>query len=183
LEDLFMFVFSVRSSLLRCFLLTRSVRLLRLLRFLMASALLAAVRAAQQERLGRINFPTSGSASAQPHFIRGVLLLHSFEYDDAIQAFREAQRIDPKFAMAYWGEAVSYNQPLWYNENFDKARATLARLGPTDADRAAKAPTTRERAYLEAVERLFGDGEKRARDAAYAGRMAELTREYPEDEE
>src|SRR5438552_12329173 len=95
--------------------------------------------------LGRIAFPTSGSPSAQPNFIRGVLLLHSFEYDDAIQAFREAQRIDPNFAMAYWGEAMSYNQPLWYNENLEKARTALARLGPTRAARAVKAPTAREK--------------------------------------
>jgi tetratricopeptide (TPR) repeat protein len=79
--------------------------------------------------LGRISFPNSGSQAAQAPFIRGVLLLHSFEYDDAIAAFREAQRIDPGFALAYWGEALSYNQPLWYNENADKARAVLARLG------------------------------------------------------
>ena len=36
--------------------------------------------------LGRITFPTSGPASVQPAFERGVLLLHSFEYDDAIAA-------------------------------------------------------------------------------------------------
>ncbi len=71
-------------------------------------------------------FPTSGAAAAQPAFVRGVLLLHSFEYDDAIDAFRQAQKADPGFAMAYWGEAMAYNQPLWLNENLDKARATLA---------------------------------------------------------
>src|SRR4026209_2389915 len=94
--------------------------------------------------LGRISFPTSGSAQAQAPFIRGVLLLHSFEYDDAIAAFRQAQQIDPGFAMAYWGEALSYNQPLWYNENLEKARAALARLAPTKAARRTKAPTPRE---------------------------------------
>jgi len=45
---------------------------------------------AQQPALGRISFPTSGSAAAQPAFVRGVLLLHSFEYDDAIAAFTRA---------------------------------------------------------------------------------------------
>jgi len=69
--------------------------------------------AAQTPSLGRISFPTTGSAQAQAPFIRGVLLLHSFEYDDAIEAFREAQRIAPGFSMAYWGEALSYTQPLW----------------------------------------------------------------------
>jgi len=133
--------------------------------------------------LGRISFPTSGSSPAQAPFVRGVLLLHSFEYDDAIEAFREAQRIDPGFAMAYWGEALSYDQPLWYNENVDRARAVLARLAPTRAARQAKAPTAREKAYLDAVERLFGDGAKAARDRAYADRMAEIARQFPDDED
>jgi len=115
--------------------------------------------------------------------VRGVLLLHSFEYDDAIEAFRQAQRIDPAFAMAYWGEALSYNQPLWYNEDVGKARAVLARLAPTRAARQAKAPTAREKAYLDAVERLFGDGGKPERDRAYAEAMAAITRQFPDDQD
>lgn len=138
---------------------------------------------APQPALGRIVFPTSGLASAQPSFIRGVLLLHSFEYDDAIAAFKEAQRIDPAFAMAYWGEAMCYNQSLWYNENVDKARAVLARLAPTRTARQAKTPSPREKGYLDAVERLFGDGPKAARDRAYADRMGELSRQFPDDNE
>jgi len=133
--------------------------------------------------LGRISFPTSGATQAQAPFVRGVLLLHSFEYDDAIEAFRQAQRIDPAFAMAYWGEALSYNQPLWYNEDVGKARAVLARLAPTRAARQAKAPTAREKAYLDAVERLFGDGGKAERDRAYAEAMAAIARQFPNDED
>jgi tetratricopeptide (TPR) repeat protein len=132
---------------------------------------------------GRISFPSSGSPNAQSAFVRAVLLLHSFEYDDAIEAFRQAQQIDPGFAMAYWGEALSYNQPLWYNESVDKARAALARLGPTRNARQGKAPTAREKGYLDAVERLFGDGDKASRDLAYAGRMGELHAQFPEDDE
>src|SRR5262245_48029481 len=133
--------------------------------------------------LGRISFPTSGAPAAQASFIRGVLLLHSFEYDDAIAAFREAERIDPGFAMAYWGEALSYNQPLWFHESVEKARAALDRLAPTAAARQAKAPTAREKGYLDAVERLYGPGTKAARDRAYADRMGELSRANPDDDE
>jgi hypothetical protein len=139
--------------------------------------------ARQAPSLGRISFPTSGAAQAQAPFVRGVLLMHSFEYDDAIEAFRLAQKIDPGFAMAYWGEALSYNQPLWYNEDVAKARAVLARLAPTRDARQAKAPTAREKAYLDAVEHLSGDGAKAARDRAYADRMAAITRQFPEDDE
>src|SRR6516165_336308 len=117
-----------------------SLRLLRSSRFFLSVVAASTALGAQAGSpvLGRISFPTSGSAAAQPAFIRGVLLLHSFEYDDAIAAFREAQNADPGFAMAYWGEALSYNQPLWLNENLDKARATLTRLGPTRVARQAK---------------------------------------------
>lgn len=115
--------------------------------------------------------------------MRGVLLLHSFEYDEAIEAFREAQRVAPAFAMAYWGEALCYSQPLWYNEDVPKARAVLERLARTRDERAAKAPTAREKAYLDAVERLFGTGDRGVRHKAYADRMATLAREYPDDDE
>jgi len=146
----------------------------------------------QQQLLGRISFPNSGSAAAQAPFIRGVLLLHSFEYDDAIAAFREAQQIDPGFALAYWGEAMCDNQPLWYNENVDKARQALGRLAADPAARQAKAPTAREKGYLDAVERLFGNvrgsgagstNDKASRNRAYADRMAELSRQFPNDDE
>src|SRR5947207_1398665 len=72
-------------------------------------ALLFCLRSSGQTHassLGRISFPNSGSAAAQPPFVRGVLLLHSFEYDDAIEAFRQAQKTDSGFALAFWGEAM-----------------------------------------------------------------------------
>src|SRR6266540_2538274 len=133
------------------------------------------VRSQSPQPLGRISFPTSGSTQAQPHFVRGVLFLHSFEYDDAIEAFRQAQKLDPNFAMAYWGEALAYDQPLWQNEDPAKARAVLARH--------PKAPTAREQGYLDAVARLFGPGDATARHRAYADRMAALSGEYPGDAE
>jgi len=139
--------------------------------------------ASPQVSLGRVSFPTSGAATAQPAFIRGVLFLHSFEYDDAIEAFRQAQKADPSFAMAYWGEALAYNQPLWFNEDLAKARAALTKLGATASARQARAPTEREKLYLDAVEKLYGDGSKTSRDRAYADRMGELSRRFPDDDE
>ena len=49
--------------------------------------------AAQQPRLGTVDFPTSAPAQAQAEFLRGVLYLHSFESGDAEAAVREAQRL------------------------------------------------------------------------------------------
>ena len=149
----------------------------------MAVGLALAATLAAQNQFGRITFPTSGPAAAQAPFIRGVAQLHNFEYDDAILSFREAERLAPGFAMAHWGEALSYSQPLWYNEDVSKGREALARLGPNAAGRSAKAPTPREKGWLEAVERLFGDGDRATRQRAYADRMAVLARDFPEDDE
>src|SRR6516165_8345846 len=57
-------------------------------------------------RFGSVSFANSGAASAQPAFLRGLALLHNFQYEGAASAFRDAQQRDPGFAMAYWGEAM-----------------------------------------------------------------------------
>jgi hypothetical protein len=133
--------------------------------------------------LGKISFPNSGAPAAQADFIRGVLWLHSFGYEEAIDAFRAAQKIDPGFAMAYWGEAMAFNQPLWFHEDVAAGQAALAKLGATAQARAARAKTPREQAYLGAVDALFASGAKNTRDRAYADRMAALAKQFPEDDE
>ncbi len=131
--------------------------------------------------LGKIDFPNSGSPAAQEQFLRGVLLLHSFEYEDARESFRQAQALDPDFAMAFWGEAMTYNHAVWVEVDLEKARGTLTKLGASKEERAAKVPTEREKGYLEAVEILYGEGDKIARDEAYAESMKNLSQKYPND--
>ena len=157
-----------------------------LLRFLSLCVLLCTVPtpAAAQDaapQLGRIYFPTSGADAAQEYFIRGVLLLHSFEYANARDAFRTAQELDSDFVMAYWGEAMTRNHPVWNRRYRGEARAALAKLGTTADSRAAQAPTERERRYLSAVEILFAEGPKAERDTAYMYAMLDLTHAFPED--
>lgn len=150
-----------------------------------ALALLLLVAASTfAQKLGTINFPTSANAEAQTHFLEGVKDLHSFAFDEAAVAFREAEKADPKFALAYWGEAMSFNHPLWAQQDLPSARAVLARLAPTAPERFAKSGTPKERAYLEAQEKLFyGPGDKLARDIAYSDALAQLHGRWPEDDE
>jgi tetratricopeptide (TPR) repeat protein len=134
-----------------------------------------------ESNLGRIEFPTSGPAEAQKHFTRGVLLLHSFEYASARAAFAEAIRLAPDFAMAYWGEAMTYDHRIWGEQDRKSALASLARLGPTPAERRAKAPTEREKMYMDAVDQLYGDGDQYQVARAYSEAMAALTEKFPDD--
>jgi tetratricopeptide (TPR) repeat protein len=140
-------------------------------------------RAPAQQTLGTISFPNSGSPSAQAPFIRGMLLLHSFEYPSAAIAFREAQKADPGFAMAYSGEALTYTHPVWNQQDTAAAKAALARLAPTSAERRAKARTPREQLYMDAVEVLYGAGSKPRRDTLFAVAMERIVAAYPSDDE
>ncbi|HLT47733.1 MAG TPA: tetratricopeptide repeat protein [Rubricoccaceae bacterium] len=149
----------------------------------MRSLLLLVVLAAplQAQTLGETDFPNSGAPEAQAPFLRGLLLLHSFEYDEARDAFREAQRLDPDFAMAYWGEAMTHNHPIWMEQDRAAALEVLARLAPTPEAQLASAPTEREKDYLRALHVLYGDGDKEGRDDAYAEATAALAARYPDD--
>ena len=133
--------------------------------------------------LGSIDFPNSGAPEAQRAFLTGMKAFHSFEFEDAREAFREAQSIDPGFGLAYWGEALSYNAPLWAEQDRDAARATLARYGATPQLRSQALPPGRERGLMEAVEALYGDGDKLFRDIAYSEAMQRLHEEFPDDDE
>lgn len=149
---------------------------------LSAAAMFTVPLAGQQ--FGSITFPTSGAPAAQPAFLTGVMALHNFEFDEAAVAFQQAQKADPAFAMAYWGEAMSHNHPLWAQQDVAKAKAALEKLAPTHEARLAKAKLPKEKAFLEAQQVLyFGPGDKLARDLAYSSAMAALYAQYPDDHE
>ena len=139
----------------------------------------AAHELAKLGKLGTVQFPTSArSDDAQAHFLRGVAALHSFWYPVALDEFRAAAELDPDFAMAYWGEAMTHNHPLWGDpQEIEAARSALSRV-PSSSDLQA-----RERAYLEAVKILYGEGEKIDRDRAYAEAMEQIYLTYSDDRE
>jgi tetratricopeptide (TPR) repeat protein len=114
-------------------------------------------------------------------FQSGLAALHNFEYEQANEAFREARRADPSLVLAYWGEALTYYQTLWRNENLEAGRRALAALGSSPAARAAKARNPHEKALLGAVELLFGEGDADTRHRRYVDAMAKVAAENPDD--
>jgi tetratricopeptide (TPR) repeat protein len=144
---------------------------------------LAAGSARAASDLGRLDFPTSASPAAQEHFLRGVAALHNFWYEEAADEFQAAEAAEPGFALAYWGEAMTFNHPIWGEEDLAGARAALAKLAPALRERAAKAPTEREKAWLAAVEALYGEGDKPARDRVYSAALEKIRERWPDDVE
>lgn len=134
--------------------------------------------------LGTISFPTSTKSSeAQDAFIQGMLLLHLFEYPFARDQFLLAQEFDPDFALAYWGEAMSHNHPIWDEQSLDAARHALMKLGATAEARLSKTPVAREKGLLATLEVLYGPGTKSQRDQDYMRAMEQMAAQFPEDHE
>jgi tetratricopeptide (TPR) repeat protein len=125
--------------------------------------------------------PSSASAEAQTAFTEGLRALHLFEYEDANQAFRRAERVDPGFALAYWGEAMTYNQTLWRKEDPAAARSALARLSSSRTAHPVRAGTPIETALLDAVRSLFGDGDPATRRERYAVAMRRVHEQGRDD--
>lgn len=133
------------------------------------------------EYLGMVHLEVSGKAIAIPEFERGLLLLHSFEYEDAREAFQRAQELDPAMPMAYWGEAMTYNHSLWSEQNYEDGIAVVKKLQTLDLDNNA---TELERDFIEALQILYQPKtEKAIRDLAYAHFMEGLSKKYPDNHE
>ena len=130
--------------------------------------------------LGTIDFPTSSQGEAQKEFLTGVLALHSFWYPEARDHFRKARELDPDFAMAYWGEALTYDHPIWQQHDQESGARVLKALD----DQSSPAMNDREQAYIQAVKLLFeekaGMGERRRN---YARAMNNISGQYPDDDE
>jgi hypothetical protein len=113
---------------------------------------------------------------------KGLALLHSFQYEEAEQAFSNAARVDPNCAFAYWGKAMALYEPLW---SFPNAK-TLA-LGREDVAKAEKvgANDSRIRGYIEAAAAFYRDAKltPAARTGAYSAALEKLYKEHPEDNE
>jgi tetratricopeptide (TPR) repeat protein len=167
--------------------------MLMLRRLTFIAALIAAAPLAAQDthqhgdagKFGVVAFATSCSADAQPIFIRAVTLLHSFEFGPAIEGFTAAAQKDPACGIASWGIALA----RWGNP-FAAGIKPAAQLEPgaaaAERARGAGAKTERERAYIDAVTKLYENMstlDQRTRMIAYRDAMKRVAATYADDPE
>jgi tetratricopeptide (TPR) repeat protein len=138
----------------------------------------AVARADVPASMGSIDFPVSGGTpEAREHLMRGLLALHSFWYDEAEAQMAAAVKADPTFAMGWWGVAFGHSKLLWQADDLEASRAALAKI--TGVEKL----TPLERAWIEAVRALVGDGNKRERRAAFAAALEKMHAQFPKDDE
>jgi tetratricopeptide (TPR) repeat protein len=137
--------------------------------------------AKKMDALGIVEFKVTGNSEAKDHFEKGLLLLHSFEYEDAREAFLIAQKTDPTMSMAYWGEAMTYNHALWGEQDYDEGITAIEKINAFGKlDKA----TEIERRLIDAVKILYTPKTpKKERDEAYKEYMKSLHDTYPDNDE
>jgi tetratricopeptide (TPR) repeat protein len=133
--------------------------------------------------LGTLHMPVTTSVPrAQRFFDQGLRLLYAFNHAESVRAFREAARLDPDLAMAYWGQAIALgpnlNAPMT-QENGRQAYASILR-----AQQLSRRATPREQALIEALALRYatdGKGERSALDRAYAAAMQKAADRFGDD--
>ena len=134
------------------------------------------------QNLGTHTFPVSTrNRQAQLFMNQGLNLAYAFNHAEARRAFREAARLDPNLAMAYWGQALvlgpNINALMEPNEEpnaFELVQKAVSLKARASA---------REQAYIDALaHRYSGEaGDRQPRDQAYADAMREVHKRFPQD--
>lgn len=131
-----------------------------------------------------VSFATSCKPETADNFNRGVALVHSFWFAEAINTFNAVLAEDADCAIAHWGIALSHwGNPFAGQRNaaqLARGQATIASALNTGS------PDNREKMYISAVAELFSDTQgstQGARTVAYEHAMAALVAAYPDDME
>lgn len=142
----------------------------------------AGALAPRLQNLGSHTFPVSTrNRQAQQFMNQGLNLAYAFNHAEARRAFREAARLDPNLAMAYWGQALvlgpNINAVMEPNE--EPQAFELVRKAVSLKPRAS----AREQAYIDALAQRYSGAasDRRPRDKAYSDAMRAVHQRYPQD--
>ncbi|MCU0255903.1 MAG: hypothetical protein MUF60_04105, partial [Vicinamibacterales bacterium] len=134
------------------------------------------------QNLGSHVFPVSTrSEQAQKFVNQGLNLSYAFNHAESGRAFREAARLDPSLAMAYWGQALVLGPNI--NAPMDPREEPAAHALAQKALSLKAGASPREQALIDALAlRYTGRPEDRvANDKAYAAAMKRVVERFPED--
>ena len=134
-------------------------------------------------QLGHVDFPNSCKSGAQPALLKGVALLHSFQYMASESAFKAATSLDGNCAIAHWGAAMALYHQLW---DFPGRRTLKEGLENVEEAQKLSAPTPREQGYIAAAAAFYRDDASLShvqRTTAYSQALAQLHSAAPGDVE
>jgi tetratricopeptide (TPR) repeat protein len=133
--------------------------------------------------MGDLHYPAGTKLPlAQRYFDQGLVLAYGFNHAEAARSFREAQKLDPGFAMSWWGEALVLGPNI--NAAMEAANVPRAWQAAQRARVLAKGASPSERALIEALAVRYAPEpaeDRSALDRAYADAMRAVARQFPDD--
>jgi len=136
------------------------------------------------QKLGTHVFPVSTkNKDAQLFMNQGLNLSYAFNHAEAGRAYREAARLDPNLAMAYWGAALALGPNI--NAPMDPASEPKALETIQKAVSLKANATPREQALIDALTNRYSGRpeDRKARDRAYADAMRKVHLQFPDDDD
>lgn len=133
------------------------------------------------QNLGTHTFPVSTrNPLAQQYINQGLNLAYAFNHAEARRAFREAARLDPGLAMAYWGQALVLGPNI--NAMMEPSEEPQALEIMQQAKSLMMNASPKEQALISALEKRYsGKTEHRTtNDKAYAEAMREVHQRFPD---
>ncbi len=118
---------------------------------------------------------TTNSEQAQAYFNQGLRLLHCFWDFEAYRAFKEAARLDPSAAMAYWGEYEALKMTGRHGSIQEEMEAALEK-----AKSLAEHASDHEQLYIRAAAHEENPDDAHG-SAEYRKVMETLIDRYPDD--
>jgi len=136
------------------------------------------------DNLGKLSFKVgTRDAKAQAYFDQGIRWAFAFNHAEAQRAFQMAQKLDPKLAMAWWGEALVLGPNI--NAPMMPEAAAPALAAVAKAVELAPGAPAKDRALIAALQKRYSadpKAERAALDAAYADAMKAVAAKYPDDD-
>jgi hypothetical protein len=128
--------------------------------------------------MGAIKFPSAAQDETVRGFVnQGVAALHGFWYLESERSFRQAAKLQPDLAIAYWGMAMA-------NANNQKRAREFIAEATERRDKASR----HEQMYIDALAKFLAKPEKdenadqkKARQKKYIEDLEAIINEFPDD--
>ncbi len=132
---------------------------------------------------GDLNYNvTTKVDSTQFYFNQGLSLYYSYHFPEAVASFKEASRLDPTCAMAYWGQALALG-PFYNTYTYKMPKdvpSIVARMTELSSNASEK-----EKGLIAALQKRYSNdltnSDRKELDRNYALALASLGQKYSDD--
>lgn len=135
------------------------------------------------ENLGKYGMKVNtGNERAQKFFNQGINLYYGFNHFEAFRSFKEAARLDPECAMAYWGQALSLGPNI--NLPMDPADTETVYKAIRKSQSLLDKASPKERALINALAKRYTAEaleDRKPLDEAYAVAMESVALQFADD--